>query len=402
MVRVVHPAERDGWTRPNPQNAVWSIGENRWALGVHKICEVVVGDQIPQDSLASWIDNSGVRYCVRDRRERIDSVKDFDGTKIAPIPKNCAGHPIANPSMAIYRLAEGVIVRAKKIGQGGNSVDPLTLAMIREFKPEVPVPEPLYHWKDSNWFCYFTIMREIPGIELYHVWWGLAEKHRKRLVLEVARLLQQVGDISCPLAISADGNSISDGLMMPSRFVHEEKELRTIDFGPLTPKALHDRLSWLVKAGYAWSVPDPEEREWGTKFHLCHMDIEPGHFFVSDGEPVPPRATDDWWDPPMYSLERQERLHISGIIDWEKSGFFPRFMVSRQVVEVYGGVVPTNSHPDVIPKPSLPPPERAHDFTNSLVEALVKIGEQDPEKSAYQTDRSGLEAYKAWKISQGK
>ena len=400
MSRIVHPAERDGWTRPSPKNAVWSIGENRWALGVHKICEVVAGDSIPQDSHASWLDNSGVRYCIRDRP--LDMAKDFDETKIVPIAKCNSGSTIAHPGMAIYRLGEGVIVRAKKIGQGGNSNDALTLTMIREFKPKVPVPEPLYHWKDSNWFCYFTIMREIPGVEIYWVWWGLAEKHRKRLMLEAARHLQQVGEITCPLAISADGHSISGGGMMPSRFVDDEKEQCTIDFGPLTPKGLHDRLSRRVKIGYDYSVPDPEGKEWGTKFHLCQMDMQPEHFFVSDGEPVPPRATDDWWDPPVYSPERQERLHISGIIDWEKSGFFPRFMVSRQVIDVYGGALQTNNCPDIISKPSLPPPERAWDFTNSLVEALVEIGEQDPKTSEYQTTRAGWEEYKAWKTTQGK
>ena len=197
--------------------------------------------------------------------------KDYDETKIAPLMTTRAKMPIANASVAIFHLGDGVVVKAKRIGMGGTGAEANTLQLIRELKPEVPVPEPLYHWKDPDWFTYFTIIREASGVELDAIWWGLTEETRQRLMKEAAEHLQSVGHITSPLAICADGTPSYGGWITYTPFGDENEEPRIMP-GPFTPKKLHEFVSKnFVKTGRIHSIPTLEE--WGKQFHLCPLEL---------------------------------------------------------------------------------------------------------------------------------
>ena len=153
---------------------------------------------------------------------------------------NRAGRPIANANVAIFRLGDGVLVKAKFIainmagGIAGEAIamklirvrlfflsispsgvllillysvplTPLPTALKQELEPHVPVPEPLHHWKDADWFTYFTVMREAPGIQLDRVYWALTLEHCDCLIKETALHLQSVGQITYLFAICPDG-----------------------------------------------------------------------------------------------------------------------------------------------------------------------------------------------------
>ena len=148
--------------------------------------------------------------------------------------------------------------------------------MIREKAPSVPVPEPLYHWRDPDWVCYFTIMREAQGVELSVAWWGLEEEHRQRLVRECALHIQTVGNITNPLAVTAHGQPVWDGILMPEKGPNSTDVERTGGYGPFTTKQFHE---WITLHKRDVKLPP----SLGEEFHFCHMDPQPDHIFISDG-----------------------------------------------------------------------------------------------------------------------
>ncbi|MCJ1236126.1 hypothetical protein MMC14_004103 [Varicellaria rhodocarpa] len=50
-----------------------------------------------------------------------------------------------------------------------------------------------------------------------------------------------------------------------------------------------------------------------SAFHLYHNDMGPGNIIVS-GTDIPKE-------------DRKSHVHVAGIIDWERAGFYPRFWV---------------------------------------------------------------------------
>ena len=118
-----------------------------------------------------------------------------------------------------------------------------------------------------------------------------------------------------------------------------------------------------------------------------HMDPQPDHFFISDGRPVPAQeegSNKDWWEPIVYPPERQAKLRITSIIDWERAAFFPRFMIAWQFPTCCGGDLLTKDFPDTMPRPSLPSPSHAWEFMKSMAKMMSKIGEEHTETSGFQ------------------
>ena len=110
---IIHPAERNGWAKPEPRNSMRTIGEGQWAIGVYMICEMV-RDRVPDDALASWVDDSNVRFCIRKRPANMP--KDYDEAKVIKTRQRLAGtrsYPTLNISMAVFRIGNGVLVKAK-------------------------------------------------------------------------------------------------------------------------------------------------------------------------------------------------------------------------------------------------------------------------------------------------
>lgn len=96
------------------------------------------------------------------------------------------------------------------------------------------------------------------------------------------------------------------------------------------------------------------------------MDPNPDHVFVSGFVTTPPM---DYVH--SMPLEEQAKLHISGIIDFERSGFYPKFMVSWQFrgLPTFGLANHKYGLPDAA----------ASEFDNAIIKALIKLGFPDPE-----------------------
>lgn len=362
------PAEIKGWAKPSPQNAIWKLGHCRWAIGCHKILERLVNTPAPSDAEATWIDHDQIQYCIRPRPA--DMRPDFKASAVQPgLFGEDDWSTMASSWVGIYRIGRGVFLKAKWLGWGGKPGEPAAMQLIRREAPQVPVPRVMHHWEDEDWNCYFTIMSEIIGVNLYHTWCDLEGEHRKRIAREVAQHLKAVGAITSKYATYADGSPLNG----ESAFVEGDETLDDMDVkltrgpGPFTAEELLERLRNLfLREGQ--SLP----ASWGDTLHLCHMDLRLEHFYISDGRPDPPmdkRGITKW------PLERQPDLRVVGIIDWERAAFYPHTMVTSQFM---GRV---NLAGDVAWEEAGWPREKYTDFKIAVVREMIAIGCPHPRDS---------------------
>lgn len=320
------PAETKGWAKPTPKNAIWRLGPCRWAIGCHKLLERLVNGPMPNDAEATWTDHDSVRYCIRPRPA--DMGPDFKEQSVQIGIFRDGDHiPMAGSWRGVFRIGTGVVLKAKWLGWGGRPGEPAAMQLIRRAAPHVPVPRVMHHWEDEDWNCYFTIMSEVSGADLYRSWCDLEEEHRNRIAREIAQYLKVVGTITSKYAIYADG-SPHDG---HCKLTGGDDTLNDMDVkltrGP-RPFTAEEHIEHVRKTLlHEWQTLPAS---WGDElFYLCHMDLRMDHFFISDGRPNPPV---DERDLIKWPLERQADLRVVGIIDWEKAAFYPHTFVTLQVL----------------------------------------------------------------------
>ena len=336
MALAVQP---DQW-RADLKPSVRTLSSKLWALGSCMICgEVEHEDNIPKDALANWKDDAQKVFYVRSRPDDLHE----EGAPVKPLT--------ANSSMAVFRIGQGVLLKAKLLIFAGSDKEGFALTLLHDYTPSVPAPEPLHHWKDQHWSCSFVIMREMHGARLDQAWFSLLEEHRDRLAKETARIFSKVADIGSPLATFADGEALNDG-----HWISEP------NLGPFTAKGLY---KYMTKT--QTKVPKPS-----YYFHLCHCDLVPDHFFVSDGLPLPPPDAETHLV--QVPVERQANLRISGIIDWEMAAFLPKWMATKQFWNHAGGLPWKMAGVDK---------SRHDEFHRAVILELVKMGFDDPYKEEF-------------------
>lgn len=309
-----------------------------------------------EDQEAVWKIGNKVQFRARPLPEELLEL--FDDSKVIVPPRE-----LSNRSVGIYELGHGVLLKAKRLGMGGSAAEPAAMQLIRKEAPSVPVPEVFHHWRDEVWFCHFTLMRQVPGMDIGSVWFALAPEHQQRLAEEVAVHMHTVAQITTETSQRADGTPEYDQRVMSDPVMWEEPrefiEPPYIDYH-LTAKQIYDGLEARGDTYYTLE-------EMGDRFHLCHMDASPHHFFIADNTGS---AKYEWMTAETIPLEEQESMHVSGIIDWERSGFFLRYAVAWQFPHA----------PMPLPYYLVKKPMRAGDeFSDAVTEALVKLGWPDPE-----------------------
>ncbi|KAL6713037.1 hypothetical protein ACLMJK_009433 [Lecanora helva] len=343
------PPYDDQGRRLRPTNCVWTPQPGQWALGAHKICQQIT-DEIPEDHEAIWEDVDHNRFCIRPQP-----------VVPATFDENMQIKPIFHTSaVGIYKIGRGVIVKFKHMGKGGSDREPEAMKLIRKEAPSVPVPDVFHHWKDPTWFLYITIMREVPGVEIGGVWFALEESQKQRLAEEVAEHFRAIASIQRETASYANGENLSDGYLIPDSY-----EIFTNEWAE--PEKGAHRLNFKQLNEYRQSKELPLlPGEPGDSFHLCHMDANPDHIFVSDGVTTLPNEYIK-----HLPLEEQAKLHVCAIIDFERAAFYPKFMVTWQLQSVLRHGLANH----IYGKPS----SAADEFDEEVIKALMKLGFPNPE-----------------------
>ena len=353
-MRFIPKPERTGRV-PSSKNAVWEIRPGKWAIGSHMLVEVTDSTSEAEDQQAVWRDDNQIAFRARPLPEEL--LNAYNDSKLIEASR-FEGVQAWNRSMGIYELGHGVLLKAKRLGLGGSPAEPATMQLIRKEAPSVPVPEVLHHWRDEVWFCHFTIMRKLPGRPICDMWYALDPKHQQRLVEEVAVHMHTVAQIQSETSQRADGSPQYDDRTMNDTVMHEDRhdfvEPPNIDYY-MTAKQIYDSLNAKDATPCAW-------KEMGDRFHLCHMDTGPTHFLVADDTGC---YKPEWLNMATIPLEEQASMHISGIIDWEKAGFFLKYAVVWQFSR---GITADLPYWEV--KKSR---HTATDFNDAVGEALVRL-----------------------------
>ena len=182
------------------------------------------------------------------------------------------------------------------------------MRLVRDKAPEVPVPEVMHFWHDAEWTRYFLIVRRVHGDVLDRVWFTLTDCDKKQVANEVATHIQRIAAITAPRFQCPNGEPLGEARIVVSN-EHPRGMWEPVPGGwpgPFTPDEFREHLK---------EVSDGlEPPEFGSQFHLYHGDPTPENIIVTGAEI--PKAADS---------ENVSHVHVAGIIDWEKAGFYPDF-----------------------------------------------------------------------------
>lgn len=160
---------------------------------------------------------------------------------------------------------------------------------VSENIPGIPVPEVVHGWVDEKMRRTFTITKAMPGETLEVAWPELTEFQRQGIAAQVSLICDVLRTAKVPCLQSVSGGPVNSGYYTPHDAEVQPGEHRwEPDLnGPATLE--------YTRASFA-----PLDME--DEFVLIHGDLAPCKFMVKDGS-------------------------LSGIIDWQTAGFYPRCWV---------------------------------------------------------------------------
>ncbi|PQE29200.1 kinase-like domain protein [Rutstroemia sp. NJR-2017a BBW] len=171
----------------------------------------------------------------------------------------------------------------------GNDYE--TTKFVRE-NTTIPVVQSMEYWvsDDTQWW----LMSNLPGDTLLSVWDLLNSEQQHAVIREIVDYIAQARECTRSTPQTADGAPIRDTLLGSDNRV----EMMTTDkeewYTRITPylDGESDDLKKYFKDNYPVKP--------GDKFVLTHGDLNPSNIMVQDG-------------------------HVTGILDWEHSGFYPEW-----------------------------------------------------------------------------
>ncbi|KAF2752748.1 kinase-like protein [Pseudovirgaria hyperparasitica] len=164
------------------------------------------------------------------------------------------------------------------------------IRLIQE-KTTIPVPSIVEEWTESNG-RHFTVMHRVPGTTLQAMWSKLSRDDKERIAVQTAESLQQLRQLHSHHLASVDMKPLYSAFLFPP------------DYGiPHGPFASDDDL-WAELKKALRGVPEKacqrlRQRMPSTgPFTFTHGDLNSGNIMVENG-------------------------NLTGILDWEASGYFP-------------------------------------------------------------------------------
>jgi hypothetical protein len=192
-------------------------------------------------------------------------------------------HQLGSTS-AVWAVGHEAFCKVKSWSHGQES-EAQTIAFVKEHFPRIPVPDVLYEYTDGD--RSFLILRRVPGHTLRDSWADLSSSSRDQILATVVDSCVSMAVQTAPCMQSATGGPIDEPYLSPDS---------TRLFGPLTAQQCASYFS----ATSTKAAPDV-----GAAFHFYHADLGPSNIMVSAGA-------------------------VTGILDWEGAGFFPRFWISTK------------------------------------------------------------------------
>lgn len=165
---------------------------------------------------------------------------------------------------------------------------------------QIPVQDVIFEWVDDT-STHFIIKRTITGISLNHIWCTLSDEEKEDYAKQTWDCLEQLRDLHQGSMSRVDLAPLYDPVLFGDLHPRPHGPFFTVDdFWATLVKPFAHKLSAAALERLRGEMPDPRP------FTYTHGDLGLGNIIVNQGR-------------------------VSGIIDWEWSGYFPSWWESTKL-----------------------------------------------------------------------
>lgn len=294
------------------------------------VCEKLEDGHIPLDAVCNWTD--GATYCLRKRSPpRVDREPEGDSSASAYGDYN-------SPMRGLWTISPNVFCKAKGWTEG-LTTEATTIRWINKNVPSVPTEEVIYDWIDPEWNRVITITKRVPGEIFEDVYYSLTTQQRLCVADQIAGYVKELSKKTSDWVETVQGTGIAGEYSLRVR------ELIAPWIPRVEPRVSHEDYQAFVQRfneRYKMKIAHPGM---GEPLVLQHTDLHPSNFLVT----IPSNA--------------DEMPKVTGIIDWEKVGYLPRWQIATLPRLLRRFSIEANPYH----------PER-HDWQWMLSNAYVRLG----------------------------
>ena len=275
---------------PPMRNSVVKLNEQRFRLGSSMICEQTdVAD--PSSILASWQDH-GKTFILR--KETAHEHNMLPSTSLANMVHE------AGTSAGVWLLGMDTFCKVKGWTEGLEAESD-TIEFVKTHCPDIPVPEVIVSWIDHDWSRSFTLIKRVAGKTLDERWPSLTSTQRSEITQKIVEYCTKLAKVTSPHYQSATGKGVRDAHLAPAA-PDSHPSWKPLLLRPMSA----DGFTQFLRQRTGDDVQDKMPLV-GENFLFFHADLGPTNIMIS------------------------EDAEITGILDWELAGFFPKFWIPLKV-----------------------------------------------------------------------
>lgn len=260
------------------------------------MCEKLEDGNIPLDVVCSWSD--GATYCLRKRSPpRVDREPEGDFMTSAYAEYN-------GPAHGLWTISPNIFCKVRGWAEG-LTTEATTIRWINQHVPSVPTEEIIYEWIDPEWSRVIIITKRVPGKTYQDSWHGLTTQQKLHVADQIAGHVKALSEKTSDYVETVQGTGIVGEYSLRVR--EEPRPYWTPRVEP--PVSHEDYQAYIqrINGRYGMEIVHPGM---GEPLVLQHGDLNPSNFLIT----TPSNA---------YEMPK-----VTGIIDWERIGYLPRWHIA--------------------------------------------------------------------------
>ncbi|KZF21032.1 hypothetical protein L228DRAFT_262100 [Xylona heveae TC161] len=260
------------------RDTIKQLAPNRWLLGSSLLCE----RHEPADISCAWTDIDGSGYSLQTFDEPVRSWTN-------PDPEGPIVCVRTFYSSSVWRIGNSAYFKSC-LWSPEIETEATTIEFVQQNFPNVPVPSIMKHYIDEKGQFSHLLMRTMPGEVLNTAWESLSEIEQQEVAHQVADIVKILSSLSRDAVVSATGKRVMEPYLMKRG----------------TPQPTHFDCFLDPDCGSNF------ETIWGkeqNEFVFYHQDLGPTNIMVE---------------------RRQEKVVVSGILDWAGVGFLPKGFIATK------------------------------------------------------------------------
>lgn len=206
----------------------------------------------------------------------------------------------AGTSAGVWLLGNDTFCKVKGWTEGLEAESD-TIKFVKTHCSGIPVPEVVFSWVDRDWFRSFTLIKRVSGKTLDQSWPSLSSTQRSEITQKIVEYCTKLARVTSSHYQTATGKGVSDRHLAPAAPDNHPS------WKPLLlPPMSRDDFTQFLRQRTGDDVQDKIPSV-GNNFLFFYADLGPSNIMIS------------------------EDAQITGILDWELAGFFPKFWIPLKV-----------------------------------------------------------------------